>query len=263
MGTVSKAMTLLETFSVASAELGLTDLARAVAFDKATTLRLLRSLAGHGMVEQIAGSKRYRLGPAILRLARIREANFPLVEAARPVLEDLSRQTGESCHVTEASAEFMISVLVADGSKAIRVILTEGQRLPFHCTASGLAYLAFGPSEAKERVLRKPLKRLTPKTVVRAIELRKLIEATRVQGYAMAAGTYDVEAVSVAAPVCDANGVAFGSVSVATPAARMSEAVLLRHSAAVASAARDITRKLGGSPAKEKISYKLAAGRNT
>ena len=249
MGTVSKAMTLLENFSVANAEIGLTDLARAVAFDKATTLRLLRSLAGHGMVEQVAGSKRYRLGPAILRLARIREANFPLVEAARPALEDLSRQTGESCHVTEASAEFMTSVLVADGTKAIRVILIEGQRLPFHCTASGLAYLAFGPGAVRERVLNQPLKRLTPNTVVRAGELRKLIDATRTRGYAINNGAYDAETVSVAAPVCDAKGVAFGSVSLAAPAARMSEAMLIKHGAAVASAAKAITRELGGSPA--------------
>lgn len=251
MGTVSKAMTLLEAFSVVSPEIGLTELARAVAFDKATTLRLLRSLAAHGMVEKVELTKRYRLGPAVLRLARIREADFPFMESARPVLEGLSRNTGESCHITEASPNFMTSVLVVESGKAIRVTLTPGQHIPFHCTASGVAYLAFGPAGIVERILKKPLERLTPRTITKAVDLRKAVEATRKRGFSINRGEFDAETVSVAAPIMDEKGIAFGAVSVAAPASRTDEPSLLKHGAAVMRAARDITKALGGKTAAD------------
>ena len=57
MSTVDKALTLLSQFSADRAEFGLTDLARSLSFDKATTFRLARVLTAHGMLEQLADTK--------------------------------------------------------------------------------------------------------------------------------------------------------------------------------------------------------------
>ncbi|MHB9381962.1 helix-turn-helix domain-containing protein, partial [Mesorhizobium sp. W067] len=101
MGTVGKAISLLELFTADEPELGLSDLARRCAFDKATTRRLLVALGGHGFVEQDAGTRHYRLGAGLSRLARIREACFPFLQTAIPVAQDLAGSTTETVHLSE------------------------------------------------------------------------------------------------------------------------------------------------------------------
>ena len=101
MGTTSKALSLLEFFSRATPEIGLSDLARRSGLNKATTYRLMTELAAHGFVEQVGTGREYRLGPAFLRLAALTEHAVPMREMAQAVLSELSEATGETAHVTE------------------------------------------------------------------------------------------------------------------------------------------------------------------
>src|SRR5437660_1256543 len=105
MGTVGKAMSLLELFTTAKPEIGLSELARLSNFDKATARRLLVSLMDHGLLEQDRETRLYRLGAGLVRLARIRESQFPLLPVAMPILQDLASQTGETVHLSEHSAK--------------------------------------------------------------------------------------------------------------------------------------------------------------
>ena len=73
MSTVDKAISLLDLFSVETPEHGLTEIARRSGFDKATTRRLLVSLARHGFIEQDVGT---RVGPRrLLRESHSRKAD--------------------------------------------------------------------------------------------------------------------------------------------------------------------------------------------
>jgi DNA-binding IclR family transcriptional regulator len=88
--------------------IGLSEVARAVDFDKATTLRLLSPLAANGMVEKLEPIHRNRIGPMVLHLAGKREAIVPFAQSARPILEALSVEGQESSHLTEPSAGEMV-----------------------------------------------------------------------------------------------------------------------------------------------------------
>ena len=68
MTTVDKALNLLGFFSLSRPEWGLSDLARNAALDKATALRLLRSMQRHELIEQDPETRRFRLGKAFLTL---------------------------------------------------------------------------------------------------------------------------------------------------------------------------------------------------
>ena len=68
--------------------------------NKATTHRLLGELAAHGFVEQVGSGREYRLGPAVLRLAALREAAVPMRELAQTVLAELAAATGETAHMS-------------------------------------------------------------------------------------------------------------------------------------------------------------------
>lgn len=246
MGTVSKAISLLERFSVERPEIGLSDLARLAAFDKATTRRLLVELAGHGLVEQDPATRLYRLGAGVLRLARIREENFPFLEIAIPIVRALAAETGETAHLSEYSARGLSSIHVEESPRANRVIVEVGQDLPLHTTASGIAFLSASPEALVQDYLRRPLKAHTAHTITRAAVLAQQIEAARQRGHSIGDQGYEEGVFSVAAPILGVNGYAIGSIAVASPVVRISDAVARSHGLAAAKAARQISERLAG-----------------
>jgi IclR family transcriptional regulator, acetate operon repressor len=246
MSTVVKALSLLEHFDARTPEFGLVEMARVSGLDKATTRRLLLSLAAKGFVEQNPVSRRYRLGAALVRLARLREANFPLIDIARPIVEGLSEASGETVHVSEIAADVLASVLVVESQYANRVSVDIGQKLPFNCTASGLAFLSAAPEAFCAAVLSGPLLKVTPKSVTSAAELRRQIEQTRQRGFAFSDQGFEEGVVSVASPIIGSGGAAVGAISIASPAVRADAAAIKRHGAAVGDAARRLSAALGG-----------------
>ena len=184
MSTVVKALSLLDHFDASIPEVGLVDMARLSGLDKATARRLLVALGKKGFVEQDPVTRRYRLGAALVRLARIREIALPMLDIARPLVEELSRQCGETVHVSQVAANLLSSVLVCESPHANRVSVAVGQNLPFHCTASGIAFLSATTENFRAVVLKGPLPRMTAKTVTTPAQLKKLIETARERGCA-------------------------------------------------------------------------------
>ena len=78
MSTVAKALQLLDLFSRSRPQIGLSDLAR---LNKTTCFRLVSDLCAMGLVKHTGPGRAYRLGPALLRLAALREAALPVLQA--------------------------------------------------------------------------------------------------------------------------------------------------------------------------------------
>lgn len=246
MSTVGKAITLLEAFSIEHPQLGLTELARFAGFDKATTRRLLVSLAGHGLIEQDASSRQYRLGPALVRFAQIREANFPFLESARPYVLALAHETGETVHLSEFDSHFLTSSYVEESREANRVSLAVGDRLALNATASGLAYLAFAPPDYVEIYLARPMERFTPFTPTDPNTLRRKLDEARARGYSIGDQGHSEGVFSVAAPILGRDGFPVGALAVASPLVRIDEQAVERHGQAVVLAARNVSARLNG-----------------
>src|SRR6195952_6129200 len=66
--SVDRALTILEILA-RSGECGVTEIAAALAVHKSTAFRLVTTLEQHGLVEQVEGRGKYRLGVGLLRLA--------------------------------------------------------------------------------------------------------------------------------------------------------------------------------------------------
>lgn len=254
MSTVGKAISLLEHFTAKESEIGLSDLARRARFDKATTRRLLLALAAHGFVEQDADSRRYRLGAGLARLARIREAHFPLLPTALPVIRDLAMQTGETIHLSEFNAGTLATVHVELSAKANRINVDVGQVLPLHGTASGIAFLAFTRPEITGAYLEKELEVFTPHTVVDRQEIREAMRMAATRGYSQSAQGYEEGVFSVAAPILGGEGHAIGTLALAMPLSRVEEITAPRLGQAVLLATRQIGLRLNGEPFRANLS---------
>ncbi len=249
MKSVDRALYLLSFFTVQEPEWGLSELARRAKIDKATTLRILVALIRNGFVEQQSQTKKYRLGIAVLRLARVREASFPLLSFINPVLDRISEEMEETAHATLAADNAMITIAVAEPKRATRVWVDPSQLLPFHASASGLAFIAFAPPSVREEILENlDFERYTERTIVDKTELRKQVEEIRHRGFAFSPGSFEVETSGVAAPIFSNNGEAFGAIAIAGVASRMTKEQQFKAAKLVVDASIEISRAIGAEP---------------
>jgi IclR family transcriptional regulator, acetate operon repressor len=256
--TVDKALDLLNFFNQSRMRIGLSEFARLAKIDKATTYRLLSSLAKHGLVEQDAQSRAYRLGAATLRLARIREASFPAAAIAAPILEVLAKQTGETAHVSLLAGQTLATIGVVNSKKALHVSLDAGERLPLHATASGVICLAYQTADERQRLLKGKLPSFTAFTTTEHLAILALADLAASKGYAESDQGYEAGVYGIAAPIFAGNGQACGALAVATPSQRItpeSQAQIIKLTCA---AAMELTRKLGAEPP---AAYKALRGK--
>lgn len=247
MGTISKALKLLEFFKESSPKLGLTELAKLSGRDKAAVLRYMTALKDNGFVEQDLQTRAYYLGPAILRLARIREQTFPTETVAREHMRWLRDHVGESTHLSlaEGAALSTVSIHERFGS-GTRVHIDPSERLPYHLTASGWAYMAFAPETHCREILSQPLDSITVHSVSDPNEIRRGLIAVRKNGFAQSDQGFEIEVFGIAAPIFGTSGDSIGAIAVATPKSRMTDGLKARICDAVCVTAVRITNAMGG-----------------
>lgn len=247
MGTTSKALSLLDLFSQSTQEIGLSELARRSGFNKATVHRLMSDLAAHGFVEQTGTAREYRLGPAVLRLAKLREAAVPMREVVRPMLAELAAETGETAHVSLVQGgELVLFDFAYSQAHGTLVTMGDAPVLALHATSSGLAVLAFSEPAFVDRVLRGKLGAFTAKTRTDPQVIRAALAPVRRDGVAESEGGFEADVHSHAMPLFDVHQRCIGAMAVAAPAARMDDGLRATICAALRRQAPRLTAALGG-----------------
>jgi DNA-binding IclR family transcriptional regulator len=241
MGTVGKALDLLDLFTGSQPRHGLSDLARASGLNKATCHRLLTELESRGLLEQTGPAREYRLGPAVLRLSALREATVPRREAAMPILRRLAEATGETAHLSQVVAGRLMTLAFAYSSRpGVKVMMEDADILPFHATASGAAVLAHLP-DAEARIA----------ATSDAEGLRLRVNAARASGVAETLSTFEKDVHSLAVALFDASGACTGALAVAAAAPRMTPALHTTITRELTLAGTEITQLWGGQPPTE------------
>lgn len=246
MRTLEKAFSILDIFSHARPSLRLADIAEATGIDRSTAHRMLRSMVDQGYLMHRRDSRRYELGPSLLRLALIREAVVSTRVHHDDLVRDLTEETQESSHVSLRAGLKLATIAAAQGRLANRVAHESGAQLDPHATASGLAYLAFADPQAQARCLSQPMTSYSAATPVDMTMLQARLDATRACGHAIADGTFDPEVFGIAAPIFGPDEYAVGAVAVATPFSRMTPELRARIAAATVTAALRATAIEGG-----------------
>jgi len=249
--TVVNAFAIMALFE-GTTSLGVTEVARRLGLHKNNAFRLLATLEAEGYVEQTDGD-RYRLGRGCLKLHRwFMEARSVMAEA-RPVLEWLTAETGESAHLGERSGHEVVHLDAVQPSEHVMSGVRTGQRLPLHSTALGKVLLAFGSAELQERYVQKALVRgegpATAETIGDADKLLAHLHGVAARGYALDLEECTRGLCCAAAPVYDASGALVAAVSISGPAFRLDEARLEREAAPrIVEAGERISARMGYAP---------------
>jgi len=249
----SRVQSIERAFAVLTAlsdgPIGVTDVAERAALPKSTAARLLGSLAHEGVVEQVPGETRYRLGPRIVTLAAGVRPTRSLIALARPYLIELAESAGEVAGLSVPDGSLVHYVDQVDSPHPVGVRDWTGTRIPMHTASSGLVLLAhFLPAEL-DQFLAQPLQRFTSVTVVDPERIRVRIRRAQVDGFAWTRDEYADGISSVAAAIADEDGEVIGAIHVhgpsyRFPAAGQEESIAHR---VVATAAR-ITERVRHAP---------------
>lgn len=248
MGTITKALEMLNFFSKTTPEIGLSHFVRLSGREKATVHRHLAELERNGFLEKNPLTSAYRLGPSILRLSSVREATHPVRSLLRPIITQLANDVGELAHVSLLQGDQLSPIFHFDPQcHGTQVHFDEAEMLPMHATSSGIAILANSEPEFINRLLSTPLRAFTDKTVTDPNELRAILDSTRETGIGKFEQAFDSEVTSQGAALFDAAGKPIGAVSVSVPAVRATADKISSIRPILAAAAVSATRSLGGS----------------
>jgi DNA-binding IclR family transcriptional regulator len=236
---------VLEALGRAEGPMTLAALVQATGRPKGTVHRMASTLVNTGFATYSRETGLYALTLKSWRIGSGALRDFDLVNVARPALERLRAETGETVHlsVLEPSGEIVYVAKVVS-PQSIGVQTRLGQLSPSWCTATGRAILAH-QDEVTRNVLTTRLAQRTPRTVTDARELKCILAKVREEGYAVTRGENHPEMGGVAAPIRDHTAQVVASIGVAIPMYRMTTEVVRGTIPRVRQAADAVSREMG------------------
>lgn len=201
-------------------DLGTNEIARRTGVAPSTVSRQLGTLLAAGLVEHDRGSGRYRLGIRLVRLANAVLGRLDVRTIARPHLEELVRETGETATLSVPGEEDAVTVDFVPSAHYVRHVTQLGRPSIAHATAAGKVMLAFSNRPLPPG----PLRRFTERTITTRRALAAEIERVRAQGYAEAVEEREPGLAAIAAPVRSSSGELAAIVALQGPTSRFGPA---------------------------------------
>lgn len=244
---VDHAIDVLEALASSPRSLSLSDIARKVGLSKATTHHLLATLESRRCVIRDPDSPRYRLSWALYELGSNVVRNVSLPRVARPYLDQLAIQTGESCLLGILDSGSVLYLDRSEPPQGLRMTADAGRRGSLHATASGKVLLAYAvDKQVLDDILAGPLQRFTRYTITDPEQLRRELDQARTLGYATCWREAEPDLSSIAVPLRDYTGAVVGSLTLAAPYARLNPQTFHDHLRPLQTAAHHIELHLGG-----------------
>ena len=244
--SLGRAFSILEAVARHREGIGLAELSKLVGLHNSTTFHLAKTMVSLGYIRQEKESKRYRIGRPLFALAASALDEIEMVNVATPVLEELSRDTGESSHFAVRMGDAVVVIARTSGPGAFQLTDRVGVVRPAHCTALGKVILAALRPDQLERFLeRVDLKPSTDKSVTEVPTLLREIAEIRRTGVAFDDGEFNPEVRCVAVPVKDFTGQIVGSIGISGPIWRLSQQAIQSRAKIVQAAAEKLSEAFG------------------
>jgi DNA-binding IclR family transcriptional regulator len=218
---VERALQILECFDNDHPERGISEIAQTVDLHKATTHRIVTTLANYGYLERTDDGQKYRLGLELTNLGFKVIHRMDLRREALPFMKQLIQKWDETCDLCIFDRGMVFYVEVLRGSRALNVAAAVGQRLPAHATASGKVFLAYMPLNELNTLLNQPLTAYTKNTQISADELRRELEIVHKQGYATDYEEFEEGVCAISAPIFSRSGRVIAAIGGPCPVSRM------------------------------------------
>jgi len=194
---VERALRVLDAFAEVGGDAGTNELARATGINASTVSRILATLVAAGYVQHEPTTGRYRIGPQVLKLSTHVLGGLDLRATARPHLDALVEETGETATLSVPGDPDAVTIDFVLSRASVASVARVGRPSIAHATATGKVMLAFSGGGQPEG----PLARYTDRTITDRARLAEEVATVRREGHAHASGEREPELNAVAVPV--------------------------------------------------------------
>ncbi|MEP2531379.1 IclR family transcriptional regulator [Shimia sp.] len=220
-GTVGKACEVLDQVAAFNRPVRFGELLDSSNFPKATLYRFLQTLTNQGMLSYDAERQTYSLGMRLVRLAHSAWTHSSLAPVARPYIDTLSHQLGETVHLAQLDSSQVLYVDKRNAHEPVEMFSQAGKVGPAYCTGVGKAMMAYLPEDALARTIsQQSFHRFTDQTLCSEADLRAELSAIRDRGYAFDREEHEPGIICIAAPILTENGRMLGALSITGPTNR-------------------------------------------
>jgi len=245
--SLDRGLVLLEAVADAQRPVSLSELTPVLGIDRSSVFRLANTLVRRGFLTQLPDSKRYMLGSSIWRLASLFRFENVLLQVARPHVDALVADTGETTYVAIREGTQAVLIERQLTAQALGVMgAKSGTGIPLHCTGVGKALIAdFDHDRLVGLFGEAPLKRFTKRTITTLAALAEACGQTHACGYAVDDEEGHEGVRCIGAPIRDASGEVVAAVGISAPITRLPREAVKKTGARVSAAAEAIGRELG------------------
>jgi IclR family transcriptional regulator, KDG regulon repressor len=232
--TLERGLDVLDCFCQGPSKLSLTEVTALTGLNPSTAYRIFATLEKRNYLKRDPETRKYQLGPQLIRLFLPSLDASDLRSIARPHMQKLFDSCNESVSLFVALGEYRLCLERIETTHALRRVINIGERLPINRGAGGKALLAWMPQQQ--------LRQLSEDGLVLPLDE---LEPIRHRGYAVSTGEREKGVAAIAAPIFDASGQLIASLSISAPEIRFVPDVLETTIPLVVQAAEQISSALG------------------
>lgn len=245
---IERALDILNCFDDAHPARGITEIALAVGLHKATTHRIVTTLANHGYLERLPESQEYRLGMQLADLGFRIIRRLDVRREALPIMTQVAQQCEETCDLSVLDRGEVLVIEVIRSRHGHTLATAVGQHLPLHATANGKLFLAYLPPARLDAILSQPLAAFTPNTVTLPDALRRQLTLIQQQGYGLDDEEFEVGVRAVAAPIRNSDGDVVAALGMPGPTGRITPERIPEIARQLREVAQAISHRMGWRP---------------
>ncbi|MDF1509463.1 IclR family transcriptional regulator [Robertmurraya sp. DFI.2.37] len=218
--TVSKALSVLNSFTSENPSWGLRELARHLDMNHTVVYRLLSTLEEEGYVFHNPDTQKYELGIKLIELSNVVEEHLKFAELIEPIMKKIALQTGESVVFTILDNEEGVFLKIVESEQQVRFAESVGKRSPLYIGASHKVILAYLPEEIQNRIIDEGLNNNAQQIETKEA-FYEVLEKIKHQGWYYTAGETFNDVAAISIPLFDHKKNILGSISVAGPKYRV------------------------------------------
>lgn len=213
--SIDKALGALKRILIAESEQRVNDIAAELDLPLSTIYRHLASLERHGLLRRKYKSV-FTPGVFLLEIFDPESFRRLLIEASRPVTEELANQLKMTSHLGVFEND-MVTYLIKSESENYGFFTRESTQLDAYCSGLGKVLLSGLTNKNLDTYFSDGnLPALTKNTITDESDLRKEISKIRAQGYAVDNEEFEDGLYCIATPIADRDGRVLAALSVSS-----------------------------------------------
>ena len=182
---IDKCFAMLELFSRVKKPLGVSEISKALNFNKSTVFNIVHTLDALGVLEKSRSGK-FVFGTRLYILGNAAGMGSELINTVHSYLEEINQKTKLSAFLGIRSGKKAVIIDKVDTAFDIKIYSEIGMRMPLLAGAGGKALLSQLPDSELEDILSKnKLKKFTPNSCTNKKNYKEMIKRVRNDGVAV------------------------------------------------------------------------------